>query len=200
MCSSGPDSTTGLLLRFAATGNTQDFRAIHDRYRPIVLGWAIRCGFTREEAEDIAQETLLRVADNADRFDPKRGSTSAWLLSIARRCLQDAARSHQRERNRQTLPESRWAELAGHDDLAARWEQECRQTVLARAVDGLRRSTRCDEKTIAAFIRFALQEESAQSIARDLGLSVEQVYVAKSRCVDHIRPLLERLQAEYELE
>lgn len=44
-------------------------------------------------AEDLVQELFLRVWNQAHRFDPRKGSLSVWIISIARNMAVDYARS-----------------------------------------------------------------------------------------------------------
>lgn len=56
-----------------------------NRYGGIVVGWSLQWGASPEEAEDIAQETLLRVFLHIGQFQHRgRYSFRSWLKTIAR--------------------------------------------------------------------------------------------------------------------
>lgn len=192
-------TTTSLLLRqFVEYGNSELFEEIDHRYRPIVQSLARNAGFTSEEAEDVAQETLLRVARNAKRFDSDRSKLKTWLLAIAKRCLVDAHRA--RAKRQGWRGHSVVDQVASDQKVDTWWERECQAEIFRRALAELRERSRLDERTLTAFERFALQQEEAGDVARDLEMSVDQVYVAKSRCIVKLRPIVSRLKQIYELE
>jgi RNA polymerase sigma-70 factor (ECF subfamily) len=42
------------------------------------------------EAEDVTSDVFERALRYHERFDPRRGDATAWLIGIARRCIADA--------------------------------------------------------------------------------------------------------------
>jgi RNA polymerase sigma-70 factor (ECF subfamily) len=56
------------------------------------FAWALACcRYRRQEAEDVLQETYLKVIDDRARFDG-RSSLKTWLFSVIRRTAADRAR------------------------------------------------------------------------------------------------------------
>ena len=105
--SSRPDHD---LLRAVAKGDTVAFEEIYRRYGRIAFGLARRLGASREQAEDIVQESFVSVWRNAGQYSAMRGSTSTWLSAIVRNRATDAWR---RAAARPTeLPEERAPEAA----------------------------------------------------------------------------------------
>jgi len=80
-----------LLLGFGR-GDPQAGHAFVQRYQRRVYGLAQKLVGDRRQAEDIAQEALIRAWRNADSFDARRGSVSSWLLTITRNLAIDAVR------------------------------------------------------------------------------------------------------------
>ena len=54
------------------------------RFERRVFGLTLSILRDRGAAEEAAQETFVRAWRHASRFDPRRGSVAAWLLTIAR--------------------------------------------------------------------------------------------------------------------
>ncbi|GJL93598.1 MAG: hypothetical protein DHS20C05_00030 [Hyphococcus sp.] len=52
----------------------------------------MRGGATPEEAEDLAQDTMVKVMNKAKLFDPAKASASTWIFTIARNARIDAIR------------------------------------------------------------------------------------------------------------
>jgi RNA polymerase sigma-70 factor (ECF subfamily) len=75
-----------------AAGDTDAARELIGRYQRRVFGLAMTILGSRPEAEDVAQETFLRVWRHAEAFDARRASVATWVLSIAHNAAIDAAR------------------------------------------------------------------------------------------------------------
>ena len=70
----------------------RDVAALHERWAGPLYVFALRLVGDRESAEEVVQDTLLRVWRSADRFDPDRGSVETWVFTIARNCATDRLR------------------------------------------------------------------------------------------------------------
>jgi RNA polymerase sigma-70 factor, ECF subfamily len=81
------------LLSQAAAGDTAALGALYDRYGRLVFSVALRVTGDRESAEEITQDTFLRLWQAAGRYDAQRGSFTAWLVAIAHRRAIDELRS-----------------------------------------------------------------------------------------------------------
>jgi RNA polymerase sigma-70 factor, ECF subfamily len=67
------------------------------------------------QSEEVAQEVLVEVWQNASRFDPGRGSAMAWVATIAHRRAVDRVRSEQRSAERELRAA---AHAVAYDDVA----------------------------------------------------------------------------------
>ena len=78
------------LVRRCLDGDQHAMLELVDRFRGQVYGLCYRMLGNREDAEDMTQETMVRVLRNLHRWDPEREFTP-WLLAIAgnrcRTCL-----------------------------------------------------------------------------------------------------------------
>lgn len=72
------------LLKGALEGSHAHFDALVDRYAASVYRLAYGITGRHEDAEDIVQETFLRVFDHLDQYSLDRGSVKTWLFTIAR--------------------------------------------------------------------------------------------------------------------
>ena len=57
---------------------------LYDRYGRMVFGLILRVVGDRAAAEDLVQETFLRVWSRAAGFDSAQGAVGPWLLAVAR--------------------------------------------------------------------------------------------------------------------
>ena len=84
-----------LMLRFVE-GDHSGFIQLLEKFKPQLVDFAVQMVRDRETAEDIAQETFLRVFRAKDSYRPL-AKFSTWLYTIAtNRCL-DELRRHRRE-------------------------------------------------------------------------------------------------------
>ena len=68
------------------------FSALMERYGQIVHAFALQFCGSRQDAEDIAQETFLRVWQKATTFRPNVVLVKTWLLQITRNLCIDRTR------------------------------------------------------------------------------------------------------------
>ncbi|HEX6369616.1 MAG TPA: sigma-70 family RNA polymerase sigma factor [Longimicrobium sp.] len=70
------------LVTHAQQGSEKAFRELLGRFQRPVFSIIYRMVRDREAAEDLAQETFMRVFNNIDRYDPKY-KFSSWIFKIA---------------------------------------------------------------------------------------------------------------------
>jgi len=72
------------LAEKAADGSEAHFNLLVDRYAQIVYRTALGITGVPQEAEEIAQETFLKVFKNLRHFSPAKAAFKTWVLTIAR--------------------------------------------------------------------------------------------------------------------
>jgi RNA polymerase sigma-70 factor (ECF subfamily) len=70
---------------------------LYDRYAASIFSLAMRITGDRLTAQEVTQDTFLRLWKHAALFDRERGAFGAWLFAIARRRALDVLRSRQRQ-------------------------------------------------------------------------------------------------------
>jgi RNA polymerase sigma factor (sigma-70 family) len=65
-------------------------------YAPSVCRFAAMTARSAADADDLAQDALLRAVRSLHSFDPSRGSLEAWLWRIVANAAKDSARRRQR--------------------------------------------------------------------------------------------------------
>jgi len=84
-----------MLMSAIARGSEAAFTALVERHSSRVLNFVYRHLGDRQRAEDIAQETFLRVHLNRHRFRPG-GNVVAWILTIASNLSKNELRDRSR--------------------------------------------------------------------------------------------------------
>lgn len=89
-------------LKQLADGDREAFHPVFVRLWPLLRGFAAHC-LPWQDAEDAAQEALLRVFSRAAEFDRERDALS-WALGIAAYEIRSARK--RRQRRRENPPDS----------------------------------------------------------------------------------------------
>jgi RNA polymerase sigma factor (sigma-70 family) len=88
----GVDPSDEALLAGFATGDPGTAAAFVRRFQGRVFGLALTIVRQPAIAEEVAQETFVRVFRHAGNYDARKGRVSTWLLSIARNLAIDVTR------------------------------------------------------------------------------------------------------------
>lgn len=81
------------LMQRVASGDRDAYGRLFDRHAPMLLGILMRIVGSREDGEEVLQESFLQVWYQADRYDPRRASPAGWMVMMARSRAIDRIRS-----------------------------------------------------------------------------------------------------------
>jgi RNA polymerase sigma-70 factor, ECF subfamily len=163
---SGPDEIedeVDLLARVAA-GEASAFRGLVDRHLPTVLAIGRRMLKDDAEAEDVAQEALLRLWRNAAALELGPGGVRPWLRRVASNLCIDRVRARRNTTVTDQVPEE--AEPAGQ--VRTLVERE-----LSARVDGALKAL--PERQRLAITLFHYEGMSQIEVGEVLGISDEAV-------------------------
>jgi RNA polymerase sigma-70 factor (ECF subfamily) len=167
------------LVDRALRGDQRAMLHIVDRYKLQVFRMCYRMLGQRQDAEDMAQESFVRVLGNLNRWDRRR-EFEPWLFTIvANRC-----RSQLTRRRRQPVTEP--LVVPPSDD---RWGREHAATHTAEEVHLALQHLRCEHRQ--AFLMFHQEGLSLADIAESQGVPLGTV---KSWLHRARRDLIQRLQ------
>jgi RNA polymerase sigma-70 factor (ECF subfamily) len=190
------NETRQSLLFRAQTGEADAWKDLLELYRPLILGWLNRQGVPARDLDDLSQEVLLSVVKHLPGYQHsgQRGAFRAWLRTIV--CSRTADYWRTIDARTQACGGSgataALQEIADPDcELNRQWDEEHDRYVLHCLLDLVEEEF--EPITLQAFRRLALDGISGAEAARQLGLSVAAVYVAKSRVLARIRQEAEGL-------
>lgn len=154
-----------LLLRLQR-GDANALTELYDRYGAMVFRLILRIVRDAGIAEDLVQETFLRVWNSAAAFDAARGAPGPWLLTVARNRAIDYLRGKGRQnRNETELKETDLAAMFVDFPADVLNFDSARQ--VKRALDGLSAQQR---QTIElAYFEGMSQTEIAERMGQPLG-------------------------------
>jgi RNA polymerase sigma-70 factor, ECF subfamily len=143
----------------------QALAELYDRYGGMAFRLILRMVRDKATAEDLVQETFLRVWNRAGTFDSERGAVGPWLLAVARNRAIDYLRSRRLMESTVDLNETENPALFGdvqanplHFDLARH---------VKRALDRLTPHQR--EAIEMAYFEGMSQTEIAERMGQPLG-------------------------------
>jgi RNA polymerase sigma-70 factor, ECF subfamily len=82
-------SDEALLAAIAAGDREGPLRELYRRYSGRIHGLGLQLLSNPGLAEELVQESFVRIWRNADRYDPARGSPASFIFTIARRLAVD---------------------------------------------------------------------------------------------------------------
>ncbi|MGJ5180661.1 sigma-70 family RNA polymerase sigma factor [Bradyrhizobium oligotrophicum] len=173
-----------LIGRVAARGDREAFKALFAHFAPRIKGFLIKAGSSADDAEEIAQSTMVAVWTKAGQFDPTTAGAAAWIFTIARNQRIDAARKSIREGrlSREVVLDDEADPTLAADQIVSRVEDATR---VAAAIERLS----VEQSTV---IRLSFIEERPHSeIAAVLGLPLGTVKSRIRLAMNRLRDLLD---------
>jgi RNA polymerase sigma-70 factor, ECF subfamily len=165
-----------LLNRLSAGDDRSAWHDFVERYGDLIRGFARRAGCSDNDADDVLQDVLVALVSVMPnfRYDPAKGRFRGYLKTIVLRSLSKKRRQNDAPRS---LEEG--DDPVVDDGSETDWELEWRQYHLRRAMETIDEEFSVQDR--AAFQRYGVEGRAADETARTLGISVDQVYQAKSR-------------------
>jgi RNA polymerase sigma-70 factor, ECF subfamily len=146
--------------------DAQALAELYDRYGRLVYSLILRVVRDSALAEDLTQETFLRVWNRAQGFDAQRGALGPWLLAVARNRAIDYLRSAGgRERNSLELEE------VDHPSLYTDMERDILASDKARIVRAAVEKLSPHQREVIelAYFEGLTQTEMAERMGQPLG-------------------------------
>jgi len=157
-----------------------------------------RVGRDAALAEDVVQETFALALGKRDAYDPARGSVASWLTVLSRNVIRDHLREHRRADALQATWERIDATLA--QTFAAMAERPLPGDVLERAEtrDLVHMAVaNLPEQYRTVLTRKYVDGESLETLARDLGISVDAAKSLLARARRAFRDTFATLSAHF---
>ena len=184
------ESTDATLMERVRAGDHDAFSLLVDRHKDLLVNYLTRITGNRERAEDSAQETFVRLFENAAKYR-ERGTFRAYLLRIATNLV----RSEERRRNRWRLLAPLLASSNGHVEEAGQ-ARRLLQAELHRVVAGevSRLPLEFRVPLVLREIEGCSYEEIACVTGTRQGTVKSRIHRAKQRLREKLRPYLEGVE------
>lgn len=164
-----------ILIQQIAEGDTQAFGKLVERYQHRLVRFAARMLGDAEGAEDIAQETFLRLWRSRCLV---QGNLNSYLFRIARNLCMDSFRSHHKT---EILDETTELPPSPEGSLAASVQSRALAELVRHSVQALPESQR------VVFVLSHYEQMSYREIAQVVGCPVGTVASRKFQAVETLR-------------
>ena len=195
------ETRSSLIQRLKATINGESWEEFFHTYWELIYNVARRAGLSEADAQDIVQETVLKVHNSLDRFEynRKRGTFKGWLRTVTRSRLNDFFKKQQRRPALNQPLEAIGAELQNLEDpegpeIEKIWDEEWSKNLIQSALNRTKKLT--SPKQFQIFKCHYIDEWTVRETCRTLGVNAAQVYMAKQRVGKIFREAIETLQEQ----
>lgn len=171
-------------------GNTNAFSVLVDRYKDLVFTLALRMVKNREEAEEVSQDTFIKVFKSLHKF---KGNSkfSTWIYKVTYNTCLDRIKKYKKEYNIVAIDEFTEHKVKTIDNALDNMEQaEHNQTIQ----DCLALLPSEDSFLLTLYY---FEEQSLEEISKVVGLTANNVKVKVFRSRKKLATILkERLEPE----
>jgi RNA polymerase sigma factor (sigma-70 family) len=176
------DTSLTLLERLQIDpGDPEAWSLFVERYQPRIRRWCLAWGSQDSDADDVAQEVLVKLfaALRKFRYDPAR-SFRAWLKTVTQHAWSDFIAARRKDPGHNAGSIALVADSAeARSDLERQIEDAFDRELLEVAMHRIK--NRVKPATWDAFHLTAIEGRPGAEVAGQLGMAVAHVFVAKHR-------------------
>lgn len=173
---------SSLLRRVRDLDDATGWNEFDQLYRPMLVSYARQRGLRPEEADEIAQECMSALVPRIKTITEK-DSFRGWLRGMVANKVSDYLK--QRGKHRRAGTDLLSQTPAADQSPEELWQRQWNETHLRYCIERLR--VEYAPHTLQAFAMYVLQDRPVQEIKRQLGMTANQIYVAKARVLARIR-------------
>lgn len=168
------------LRQVAQKRDRAQFKVLFDHFAPLVKGFLIKgmsSHVDRSQAEEIAQEVMIKVWNKAESFNSAKASVSTWIFTIARNTRIDFIRKTERA-DRNIDIDDIWHDADSPEPLVE-FQQRRTEVVIRDAL-----GTLPDEQALVlekAFLEGKSHFEIAEELALPLGTVKSRIRLALNK-------------------
>lgn len=183
------DTSLSLLERLQTQPDELSWQRLVDIYAPLIGRVLARSPLQNADREDLVQEVLKLVVQKLPEFQRRReGSFRAWLRVVTVNCLREFWRSSKNQpvatgdsdflQKLQELEDPQ-------SELTKIWDTEHDRHVVRRLLELI--GPQYEPTTLQAFRRVVLEGQKPAQVAAELNISVNAVFLAKSKVLRQLR-------------
>lgn len=168
------------LITLLSSDKRRAIQPLLEKYGDALYGVVLRIVQAREIAEDVMQDTFVKVWKHADSYNPAKGRIFTWLVNIARHTAIDKIRTVKFKENQKTVTLDRTV----YDNEQLSEEMTIRDVGLREVVN------RLDEKYSRLIDLLYLQGFTQKEAAEALDIPLGTVKTRAKSAIAQLRALL----------
>ena len=182
-------TTSVTLPQKISEGDEVSWNRFHEIYTPLIRMCGQDWGLLPHECDDLVQDVMLSIfkVSKTFRYDRTKGSFRSYLRTVVRNQVFAIFRARKTDSEVQTANEN-LLDCAFQE----KWEAEWHNYLLNEALRLL--ETRMEKLSYRSFYQYAIQQKKPAEVAAGLGITVNAVYINKSRALELLRQLVQELE------
>ena len=179
-----------IIINQILEGDTNEFALLVDRYKDLVFTLTLRMLKNREEAEEVAQDTFIKVYKSLQKF---KGDSkfSTWIYKVAYNSCLDRIKKNKKHYNDVAIDEFTMHHLKAVDNVFETMVENERNEAIKECLNLLP----SDDSFLLTLYYF--EEQSLEEIADIIGLTANNVKVKLYRSRKKLATILKaRLEPE----
>lgn len=191
-----PDTQSLLLVNIQSLENRDAWSEFVQIYRPVIYRMARRRGMQDADAQDLAQDVLVRVSKAIDRWEPQAGIRFRhWLRKVASNAIVTAVtKSKPVEVMGGSVVDQILADTPEVSSAQSELDDECFRERYLRAAAIVKVDV--SPITWAAFEQTVVHGRTCEEAAASLGKSLGTIYAARSRILKRLQVEAQRLEGD----
>ncbi|MBC3847057.1 sigma-70 family RNA polymerase sigma factor [Winogradskyella echinorum] len=174
-----------ILITAIEKGDTKAYAQLVDRYKDLVYTLAIRMLKHKEEAEEVAQDTFIKVFKSLGKF---KGDSkfSTWIYKVTYNTCLDRIKKNKKHFNDVAIDEYTFNKLDTIDNALDNIIKEEKSTLIKQCINKL------PEDSSALLTLFYFEELSLDEISKIINLEANTVKVKLFRARKKLAVILEQ--------
>ena len=187
-----PVTSISLLRDLAKGSDAPRWKEFFDQYEPVMRGF-LDGVFPGVDADDVIQETflvLLKVLPGYRYVPDKKGHFRNYVIGVVKhKALDVLRRTSAQNKLKSTLP----VPEEEYEEFERRDEEEWRRSVKEAALEQVLADDSVSSRNREVFRHVVLMHESPESVARQFGITRNNVDQIKSRMIERLGSLVKAM-------
>ncbi|MGS2726780.1 RNA polymerase sigma factor [Psychroserpens sp. BH13MA-6] len=174
-----------ILINQIIDGQTSAFSALVDNYKDLVFTLALRMLKNREEAEEVAQDTFVKIFKSLDTFKGD-SKLSTWIYKVAYHSCLDRIKKNRKFMNDVEINAFTEHQVKTIDNALERMEIKEREEAIANCIDQL------PSEDSFLLTLYYFDDLSLEEISKIVGISANTIKVKLFRCRKKLATILKQ--------